>query len=219
MTETRVNSFSVDAHLISCHKLSETPNHQEIVESNGERLQKTRYGAPDGPRKRRENYKEWDPLDFPSHEALAHFLATPKMEREFKMLTALAKHFEISRMTIHRWKKDSDVLRRAEWLARENKLAGDFVARREWQCIVEAQVAAAKRGNTAAAKFLECRAWPEDQRANSQLSNVSLAEALIESEKIADPLPTWLRQRSEAETIDPAAGPGDQHDDGESGGA
>lgn len=217
MTQTRVNSFSVDAHLISCHELSETPNHQEIVESNGERLQKTRYGAPDGPRKRRENYHEWDPLDFPGHEALAHFLATPKTEREFKSLTALAKHFEISRMTIHRWKKDPDVLRRAEWLAKENKLAGDLVARREWQCIVEAQVAAAKRGNTAAAKFLERRAWPEDQGANSQISKVSLPEALLESEKIVGRLPSWLRERSLAERIDPAAGPGDQHDNGESG--
>lgn len=180
----------------SQHALSETLNHQEIVEANDAQLQMTRYGAPDGPRKPRKNYNGEDPLDFPGHEALATFLATPRTERKFKTLTALAEDLEISRMTIHRWKKDLDVLRRANWLVRGNKLSGDLIARREWQGIVEAQVAPAKRGSTAAAKFLERGAWPEDQRANSPDINLRLGEAIEATENTED-LPSWLEEQSD----------------------
>lgn len=40
--------------------------------------EKVRYGAPDGPRKQREHFDGGDPLDYPGHEAIAQFHATPK---------------------------------------------------------------------------------------------------------------------------------------------
>jgi hypothetical protein len=216
MTETRVNSFSADAVLISFRAGEVLKNYdQGIVEAKGERLEKTRSGAGDGPRKRQENYNEEDPLDSPDREAFAQFLATPETEREFKTLTAFANYSKISRMTLWRWKKDLDVLRRANWLARANKLAGDLVARREWPSIMEAQVAAAKRGNTGAAKFLDRRAWPEDYPSNSVSSNITLVEAIKETENSGE-VPEWLTGQFGAERIDPEAGPGDQHEDGES---
>jgi hypothetical protein len=47
----------------SCHSLSETANHEAIVESHDAGLQATRYGAP-GPQKRTEYFNPEEPLDF-----------------------------------------------------------------------------------------------------------------------------------------------------------
>jgi hypothetical protein len=187
---------------LECHPLWETlmkQDQQELVESNG---QKTRYGAPDGPRKLRRNFNGQDPLDYPGHEALAQFLATPRSEREFKSLTALAGHFKVTRMTVHRWKRNPDVLRRAELVARGNKPAGDLIAKANWKPIVRAQVDAAIAGDTQAAKFCERRAWPEDGQADSRLlSSTSIVEACRSTENLGE-IPTWLQRQIEAQRIE-----------------
>jgi hypothetical protein len=113
-------------------------------------------------RKRKRNYDGTDPLDYPELEAVAEFLATPKHIRDIKTFTDLAKHFNVSRMTIYRWTRDEDVLKRAEYLLTLNQLKGDLVARLHWDRIVMGQVRAAIKGDTRAAKFCEKRAWPEN---------------------------------------------------------
>jgi hypothetical protein len=112
-------------------------------------------------RKRKRNYDGSKPLGWPELEAVAQFLATPKPIREFKTFVDLAKHFNVSRMTIYRWSRHVDVLTRAEYLLAQNQLKGDLVARLYWDRIVMGQVRAAINGDTRAAKFCENRAWPE----------------------------------------------------------
>ena len=75
---------------------------------------KTRVGAPDGPRQNRGKADRCEPLEFPGHETVAQFMATPKSLREFESVTALAKHFNITTKTIYCWMKDDDVMRRAD---------------------------------------------------------------------------------------------------------
>ena len=72
------------------------------------------------------------PLALPEDEAIAQYLAMPKSLREFKSFTQLAEHFNISRMTAYRRRKDFRILHRADWLLRHCKLAGDLVARLHW---------------------------------------------------------------------------------------
>jgi hypothetical protein len=143
--------------------------------------EKIRYGAPDGPRhKRRGKYDGRSPLNYPGHEAVAQYLAAPKSLREFRSDMDLAKHFQVTRMTIYRWKNDVDVMQRAYWLSMRNQMAGDLVARREWPQIMEKAVEMAKRGDVHAMKFCESRAWAEDLRVEqSQLSaSVSIEDLL-----------------------------------------
>jgi len=149
---------------------------EAAVEANSPRPQEKRSATPGGPRKRsRTNYDGSQPLDDPGHEAVAQFFSAPKHCRRFKSSTALAEHFRVSRMTIYRWAQDLDVVKRTEWLATRNTVFGDFLARREWLGIVEAQVAAALAGSTRAAIFCQNRAFPE----RSIFGTLSL-EAVIE---------------------------------------
>jgi hypothetical protein len=179
------------------------------------RVQKTRNGSLDEPSKSTKYNKGHNTLDNPAHEALAHFLITPRTEREFKSLTALAEHFKISRMSVHRWKKNGDVLRRAEWLSRENKLVGDFIARREWQRIVAVQVNLAKRGNTAAARFCKRRAWPDDRQSDAGLSTIDLYDAVRATEN-TEITPSWMEKDFLKDEMKPNAASGDGHGGSES---
>lgn len=103
------------------------------------------------------------PLNSPEDEAIAQHLTAPKSIRQFKSFIELAKHFNISRMTVYRRSKDSSVLQRAEWLLSQHKLAGVLVVHRNWGRIVAAQVKAAVAGDTKAAQFCKECAWPEDE--------------------------------------------------------
>jgi hypothetical protein len=164
---------------------------------------------------RRRNFNGQDPLDHPGHEALAHFLANPRPQKEFKSITTFAAHFNVTRMTVHRWKKDPDVLRRAEWLSKGNKLAGDLIVKANWEPIVRAQVDAALAGDTQAAKFCERRAWPEDGQADSRLiSSMTIAEACRSTENLGE-IPTWLQRQIEEERIQAEAGASNGNGDSE----
>ena len=123
---------------------------------------KIRYGAPDGPRKKlRENYDGHQPLEYPGHEAVAHYLASPKSLREFDSDRHLAKHFRVSRMTICRWKHDRDVIQRAHFLSEINQMVGDLLARQEWPRIMQMAVQNALGGDLQSIRFCESRAFPK----------------------------------------------------------
>src|ERR1700694_5961809 len=135
-------------------------------------------------RSRNKNHDRREPLEYPGHETVAQFLATPKSMREFPSVTSLAKHLSVTRKTIHCWMNDVDVMRRAEFLSMRNKTTGDLIARREWPRIMESMVRVATGGGVAAAKFCEGRAYPEDQRAKkSGLSTETIEEVLARSEE------------------------------------
>lgn len=105
-------------------------------------------------------------------------------------------------MTVHRWKKDPDVLLRAEWLSRAKKLDAALLARRELPSVVAAMVTSAKQGNTAAAKFCEGLAWREEGQPGSRsISSMTIAEACRRTENTAE-IPTWLKRQKEAEQIE-----------------
>jgi hypothetical protein len=161
------------------------PNYKRAAEAP----EKVRYGAPDGPRQKgREKYDGREPLDYEGHEAVAQFLATPKSDREFESLTALADHFNVTRMTVHRWKQDVEVMQRANWLSLCNQMAGDLVARREWQQIMEKAVELARAGDVQAMKFCESRAWPEELPVeHSQVSKTVSIKDLFGIDKGDDP--------------------------------
>ena len=165
-----------------------------------------RSGAPDGPRQNRSKiHDRREPLEYPGHETVAQFLATPKSMREFKSVTALAKHLGVTRKTIHCWMNDVDVMRRAEFLSMRNKTTGDLTARREWSKIMENMVRVAIGGDVAAAKFCEERAFPEDRQAKkSGLSTETMEEVLARSEEEELRLgelrtPSWLREQKARE--------------------
>ena len=134
----------------------------EPVQTNGS-VPQTTVNPPDLPRKRKRKPNKTKPLDSPEDEAIAQYLATPKSSREFKSITDLAKHFNISRQTVYRRTKDLDVLQRAEWLLTHHRLAGDLVARLHWKRIVAGQGKAAAAGDTKAAQFCKEVAWPEEE--------------------------------------------------------
>ncbi len=116
---------------------------------------RTRFGAPDGPRQKRSKMQDRsEPLEFPGHERVAEFMATPKSLREFESVTALAKHFNITTKTIYCWMKDDDVLRRAEWLSMRNKRHGDLSIRCRYEEIIEKLIEMALTGNVAAVTSL-----------------------------------------------------------------
>jgi hypothetical protein len=162
-----VVAFFVFEEKLRCNKKNQMmPDPEGAVGNPSGLSEKVRYGAPDGPRqKRRPRHNGREPLDYPGHEALAQFLAAPKSDREFKSLTALANHFNVTRNTAHRWKRDIDVMQRAHWLSTRNQMAGDLVARREWPEIMERAAQLAKSGDVPAMKFCESRAWTKELRA------------------------------------------------------
>jgi hypothetical protein len=112
-------------------------------------------------RKRKRKFDKSKPLDSPEDEAIAQYRATPKSVRDFKSLTDLARHFNISRMTVYRRSKELSVLQRAEWLLQHHMLAGDLIPRLHWERIMAGQVRAAAAGDTRAAQLCKERAWPD----------------------------------------------------------
>ena len=166
---------------------------------------KTRLGAPDGPRQNRGSSDRRKPLELPGHEAVAQFLATQKSLREFKTVTALAKHFNITTKTIYCWMKDDNVMRRADWLSMHNILIDNVAIRCEYPLIAAKMVAMALAGNIPAMKLCADIVREEDQRAKkSEISPLSLEESLeraeIEYEKhYLIMTPSWLRERAERE--------------------
>jgi hypothetical protein len=142
---------------------SEAQNHEETVEALNAPSEKIQYGAPSGPRqKHRDKYDGREPLIYPGHEAVAQFLAAPTSLRDFKSLTALAAHFNVTRVTVYRWKHDVNVLRRAYWLSMRNKIAGDLLARQAWLPIMKKGIEMAKNGDFRAIKFIESQAWTQE---------------------------------------------------------
>lgn len=138
-------------------------NNRQDFNSTDLQSQKIRYGAPDGPRKKRwENYDGHQPLEYPGHEAVAQYLASPRMLREFKSDRHLAKHFRVSRMTICRWKHDPDVIQRAHFLSEINQKVGDLLARQEWPRIMQMAVKNALEGDLQSIRFCESRAFPKE---------------------------------------------------------
>jgi HTH domain len=164
---------------------------------------KIRIGASEGLRKNpRPNYNGDEPLEFPGDEEVAVFLATPKSEREFDSISALAEHLNVSRMTIYRRRQDIEVLRRAEFLLTQNKVIGKLNIRREWADITEKLVEQAKSGNVHAVKLCKDLAFPEDrQQERSGLPSCSIEELFggTENERIehAVVIPTWARIQDE----------------------
>ena len=149
----------------------EDQNHQGIIEAPNSPSTEIQFGAPSGPRRpRNEKYDGHQPLEYPGFEAVAQHLATPKSLREYISDSDLAKHFHVSRMTIHRAKKDIDVIKRAHWLSMRNKLAGDLVVRREYPSIMEKAAEIAEEGNVKAMEFCAKQAWPGDQELKDSLS-------------------------------------------------
>ncbi|MGD0907849.1 MAG: hypothetical protein ABSA96_09725 [Candidatus Acidiferrales bacterium] len=182
------------------------PDKNKQLDSNvtDAKVRKVRFGAPPRlRRKRRENYDGVERLEFAGHEAIAWFLAVPKELREFKFLEDLARHFNVSRMTTYRWTRDVEVMKRADFLSKQNKMAGNLVARREYESIMEKAVEMAKQGNIAAMKFCIERAFPEDkQQAKSPLSPLSLEESMYQAEKTylkwsKSMLPTFVKERGD----------------------
>jgi hypothetical protein len=181
------------------------PDKIEQQNSNvtGAQSEKIRYGAPDGPRKnRRQYYDGREPLEFPGHEATAWFLGLPERLKEYRSVAALARHFNVTRVTVYRWMQDSDVLKRADSISMQNKIAGNLVARREYISIIERAVELAKEGNIKAMEFCADRAFPEDNQANkSGISSSSLEEVLERSRlqhiKHRELMtPTWVKERA-----------------------
>jgi hypothetical protein len=159
----------------------EIANAQRVVEPSAP-SEKVRYGAPNGPRRKRRNCDGREPLDYPGHEAVAQYLATPKLDREFESLTALANRFEVTCVTVHRWKKDKDVMRRTNWLLMQTRMEGDFVARREWPEIMEKAVELAKSGDVQAMKFCESRVWPKKSGEEDSPIAPTIGELFLEEE-------------------------------------
>lgn len=209
---TIYGSFGVDACLIAS---SETPAKDVSLSPTGDKdaaevqSEKIRYGAPDGPRKNpRQDYDGREPLEFPGHEETASFLAFSEKLRAYKSVAVLSRHFNVTRVTVYRWMKDINVLKRADWISMQNKIAGDLVARREYVTIIERAVELAKEGNIKAMEFCVDRAFPENKQAKKlEISSSSLEEVLeraeIEYERHAEMMmPTWLKsRRREPQTV------------------
>jgi hypothetical protein len=138
---------------------------QALQGNNGSRKvqsEKIRYGAPDGPRKkRRENFDGSKPLEFFGHEVLAQHLGSPKFLRKLKSGTDLAKSLRVCRLTIFRWKQDPDVIQRAYFLSEINQIAGDLLARQAWPEIMQKAVQKAIEGDLQSIRFCESRAFPK----------------------------------------------------------
>ncbi len=165
------------------------------LESLKEHSGKIRFGASDGPRRKRKGkYDGSSPLIYLGHETVAQHLALPKSLRKFKSDGDIAKHFSVERMTVYRWKKDPDVIQRAYFLSIHNQMVGDLRARRAWPRIMQKAVEMASKGDLQAIKFCESRAWAEKPRVEqSQLCASVLIEDLFgpgeddEAEGVQDP--------------------------------
>jgi hypothetical protein len=96
------------------------------------------------------------------YEAVAQYLALPEAMKEFKSLAALAKYLGVSRMTLHRWKLKTQVLRRADWLSRKNLLPAILSARADSELVMQMLRRKALSGDVQAARLLLDRAWPEE---------------------------------------------------------
>ena len=103
------------------------------------------------------------PLEDPVDEAVAQYVATPRLFRDFRSWSELADRFGISRMTAYRRSKELHVLQRVQWLVTNHKMAGDLVVKVNWERIVKGQVRAAVRGATGAAEFCKKVAWEDTQ--------------------------------------------------------
>ncbi|ERR1700722_709430 len=178
-------------------------NGQPNADGTDSQSNKISYGAPSGPRKKLQaNYDGREPLEFPGHEAAALFLAFPEALREFKSIAALARHFNITRVTVYRWLRDFDVMKRADYLSLQNKIAGNLIARREYVPIMERAAEMAKGGNIKAMEFCADRGFPEDKQSKkSGISSPSLEEVLERSErehiKHGETMTaTWLKERA-----------------------
>jgi hypothetical protein len=173
-------------------------NHQGIVQAPNVLSEKNRFGAPDGPRRHRnEKYDGQSPLEYPGHEAVANFLALPKSIRQFRSVKDLAKHFHVTRMTINRWGHDPDVIQRAHFLSEINQMAGDLLARQEWPRIMQTAVQRAIEGDLQSIKFCESRAYPKELRVEQPhiSATVSIQDLLGTTESDnAEELPDKNRQ-------------------------
>lgn len=148
--------------------------------------QATRDGAPEGPSRRQGKYNDGsEPLAHSGFEAVAEYLSTPKSIREVKSVTALAAQLRVARLTVYRWTKNREVLRRAKWLTSGDVKLGAIIARRELPEIVEMMAAKAKSGDVRAAKLLFQVAVDLESRllANSgHISSLTINEALAMTE-------------------------------------
>jgi hypothetical protein len=190
-------------------------NHQgEIVEAPHELSGKIRYGAPDGPRPEgTDNYDGHTPIKWPGLETVAQYLVAPNPLREFKSDNDLAKHFDVTRMTINRWKHHPDVSKRVYWLSSRNRLAGELLARIYWPQIVQKLVERAMKGDTQAIKRCEEIAWrKEKQEEKSEISPWSLDEVIVRAEEermktIDHFTPSWILQKREDEKLGDSIAP------------
>jgi hypothetical protein len=156
----------------------ETQNHDGTIEASSAPSEKIVPGAPSGRRqKRRDRYDGREPLPYAGHESVAQFLAAPASLRKFKSLTALAAHFEVTRMTVHRWKQDIDVMQRAYWLSMRNKIAGDLLARQASLRIMKKVIEMAVNGHFRAIEFVWSRAYGEELGIQQSRLNASVCAA------------------------------------------
>jgi AcrR family transcriptional regulator len=154
------------------------------------------------------NHDGTEPLDNPADEAIAHFFAAPQQFRQFKTVSALAEHLGLSRMTVYRRAKESDVVLRIESLVRQNMRVADLIVCRAWPGIVEAQVSQALAGNIRAAKFCQERAW--------RPSPIFPAAAPAPAIGSADAIAMWQEKidESQAEELDASKeDPGTEQDE------
>jgi len=71
------------------------------LESLKEHSGKIRFGASNGPRRKRKGkYDGSSPLIYLGHETVAQHLALPKSLRKFKSDGDIAKHFSVDRVTV-----------------------------------------------------------------------------------------------------------------------
>jgi hypothetical protein len=165
----------------------ETQNHDETIEASNTPSEQIQHGAPSGPRqKRRDGYDGREPLPYPGHEAVAQFRAAPPSLRKFESLTALATHFKVTRMTVHRWRQDIDVMQRTYWLSMRNKVAGDLLARQAWVRIMKKVIEMAKKGDFRAIKFIESRAWAEELGVQQSQLSASICVADLFGTDVSD---------------------------------
>jgi hypothetical protein len=158
------------------------------------------YDAPVGASRRRgEHDDEGEPLAHAGHEATAHFLVTPELFREIKSVTALAAHLKVSRMTVHRWTKNREVLRRVKRLAGEEVMLAATIARRELPEITEKMILKAKGGDVRAAKVVLDIAVDLESRSltnSGHISPLTINEAIMLTEN-SGVAPSWKTMEDE----------------------
>jgi hypothetical protein len=98
----------------------------------------------------------------------------------YSLLLALAKHYNLSRMTLYRWQRLPDVLRRANWLAKCNKDSATVEARPNWESVIRAQIKKARAGDTQAAKFLDEIAWHQDEMSDKSPEDATIKVVYVD---------------------------------------